>query len=133
METQTLSPLLLRKFGFTLSFVFMGLFGLVLPLLLNKPHPLWPWVLAGLFIVPSIVWPKCLQYVYTPWMKVGHILGWINTRIILGVIFFVLITPIGILMRLMGKDAMARAYDKNSESYRKIPPPVAISHMERPF
>jgi hypothetical protein len=73
-----------------------------------------------------------LKIIYTPWMKFGHILGFINTRIILGFIFFVMITPMGLVMRLMGKDPMCRKLD-GSASYRKISASQTKEHMERPF
>jgi len=66
-------------------------------------------------------------------MAVGHALGWINTRIILGILFFVLFSPIGITMKLFGKDPMARKFDKKKESYRIPCSPKNIALMEKPY
>jgi hypothetical protein len=130
---QNLSTPALRKFGFTLSTFFIGLFGLFLPWYWEKAFALWPFILGGILAVFALLLPKLLRYVYIPWMKLGHILGWVNTRIILGIIFFVLITPIGLVMRRFGYNAMARGYDPTLKSYRRVSEQRPIQHMEKPF
>ena len=52
---------------------------------------------------------------------------------ILGVIFFVLITPTGIIRRLLGKDSLGLQFDKKATSYRKFVTAQSIQHMEKPF
>lgn len=133
MHNQTISPRELRKFGFLFTFVLLGVCGIMLPLATHQPTPLWALVGGIGFLIPAIVRPQWLKLIYIPWMKIGHILGTINTRIILGFIYFFLITPIGIIMRLCKKDPMERTYNKKQASYRKIIAPQPINHMERPF
>lgn len=133
MNRDTLSIPQLRKFGLTLSSVFIGLFGLMLPLLLQKPIPNWPWIIGTAILIPTLTKPAWLSALYHPWMKIGHILGWINTRIILGIIFFLLITPIGFLRRLLTNDALGLQYDTHATTYRKPVQAQPISHMEKPF
>lgn len=133
MKTESVSTQELRKFGLILSSVFIGAFGLVFPLLLSKPIPTWPWIIGTIILLPTMAKADWLKVIYVPWMKVGHILGWINTRIILGVIFFVLITPTGLIRRLLGKDSLGLTFDKKATSYRKIVPAQSIQHMEKPF
>ncbi len=133
MKIESVNTQELRKFGLTLTAVFIGAFGLIFPLLLSKPIPNWPWVLGTLILLPTMAKPDWLKAIYVPWMKIGHILGWINTRIILGVIFFVLITPIGLVRRLLGKDTLGLTFDKNATTYRKVVPLQSIQHMEKPF
>ncbi|MEI7441720.1 MAG: SxtJ family membrane protein, partial [bacterium] len=58
--------------------------------------------------------------VYRLWMKVGAILGFINTTIILTVVFFVIFTPASFILRLLGKDPMKRKYQAKTTSYREI-------------
>jgi hypothetical protein len=123
----------LRQFGLTLGFGVVGLFGIILPLLAHHHFAAWPWWLALGPVVLALFRPAWLRVFYTPWMRLGHVLGWINTRIILGIFFFALITPIGVIMRLMGKDPMHRRYDKSVISYRKLSTIQPIDHMERPF
>jgi len=123
----------LRKFGLILSSVFMGAFGFLLPILLEKAIPTWPWIVGVIIFIPTLVKPAWLKVIYHPWMKMGHILGWVNTRIILGVIFFGLITPIGLFRRLLGKDALGLTFDQKATTYRSIIPSQGIKHMEKPF
>ncbi|MGE3318996.1 MAG: SxtJ family membrane protein [Candidatus Berkiella sp.] len=129
----TVNTIELRKFGLILSCVFMGAFGFLLPILLNKAIPTWPWIVGTLIFVPTMVKPDWLKVIYHPWMKLGHILGWVNTRIILGVIFFALITPIGLIRRLLGNDPLGLTFDQKATTYRTIIPSQGIKHMENPF
>lgn len=73
------------------------------------------------------------RYIYIPWIKFGHALGWVNTRIILGLIYFIMITPMGVIMRRFGYNPMARGYDPKINSYRRVIVPKPIQHMEKPF
>lgn len=133
IETTPLNHIQLRKFGVTLMLGMMAIFGLIAPMFLNKKIPLWPFLLSSLILIPTLIQPMWLKWIYTPWMKIGAILGWINTRIILGVIYFACITPIGMFMRLCGKDTMQKHYDRQATTYRKISSQPPISHMEKPF
>ena len=63
----------------------------------------------------------------------GEVLGWINTRIILGVLFYLLFTPLGLCMRLRGKDPMRRTLSPEAESYRVVRQPRPSSHMMHQF
>lgn len=57
-------------------------------------------------------------------MKLGHVRGSINTKIILGMIYYLLITPLGLVMRLLlGKDSMHRAFERNANTYHLVRPP----------
>lgn len=133
MKIESVNTQELRKFGLILSGVFIGAFGLIFPLLLSKPMPNWPWIVGTVILLPTMTKPAWLKAIYIPWMKIGHILGWINTRIILGLIFFVLITPTGLIRRLLGKDSLGLTFDKKATTYRKIVPSQGIQHMEKPF
>jgi len=57
---------------------------------------------------------KFLKIFYRIWLKIGEVLGWIWTRILLTIIFFVVIGPISLLMKLFGKDPLKFKFDKNS-------------------
>ena len=65
-------------------------------------------------------------------MKIGHVLGWINTRIILGLVFFVMFAPIALLFRVFGRDPMVRRLDDNP-SYRKPSHHLPRDRIEKPF
>lgn len=107
-DTPELDAKGLRKFGLTTAAIVVVLFGLVLPWLRDQPFPWWPWVLATILSLCALAAPRTLRFVYRPWMKVGVVLGWINTRIILGAVFWLLILPLGLLLRLMHEKKVAK-------------------------
>ena len=124
----------LRKFGLTTGAIIVVLFALFFPWVFDATtRPIWPWVVASLLWAPALVIPSVLRPVYTTWMKVGHGIGWVNTRIILGVVFFVLILPMGLIMRLFGKDPMARKMDNSATSYRIESVSEPKERLEKPF
>ncbi|MBS0289716.1 MAG: sxtJ [Proteobacteria bacterium] len=123
----------LRKFGLILSLGLVAFFGLLLPYLKETHIPLWPYLAAFFLFIPTLIAPHWLNLIYTPWMKLGGLLGWINTRIILGIIFYGLITPMGIVMRLLGKDLLNLKFDDSIDSYRTNVSHRSANHMERPY
>lgn len=123
----------LRQFGFTIGVIVAVLFGGILPWLFDRAFPLWPWIVAGGLLAWALLLPKTLSPLYRAWMAIGHVLGWINTRIILGLIFYAMILPIGLIMRMFGRDPMRRRFDKSASSYRIQSINQPKEHLERPF
>ena len=123
----------MRKFGFTMGAVISILFGLLLPWLFEHDYPLWPWIVAGVFWLAAAAAPASLSPVYSAWMRIGHALGWINTRIILGLMFYTVFFFAAIMMKLLGKDPMSRKFDKTLDSYRVPSEERARDHLEKPF
>ncbi|HET9843056.1 MAG TPA: SxtJ family membrane protein [Gammaproteobacteria bacterium] len=123
----------LRKFGLLLGSIFVALFGMLIPVIRSNPYPEWPWFLAMGFWVPALIYPKALSLVYTYWMKMGEFLGYINTQLLLGLLFFTIITPIGIMKRFFGNDIIGKQFDKNLTSYAKRIESRPVKHMEDPF
>lgn len=123
----------LRKFGLVTGVIVAVLFGLLLPWIFNYSWPTWPWIVSGISCFWGMAHPGSLFVVYRMWMKFGHIAGWINTRIILGIMFYFIFFPTGILMRLISKDPMARKLDSTAESYRIVSESLDKNHIERPF
>lgn len=123
----------LREFGFVTGVIVAGLFGLLLPWLLSKPYPLWPWYVLAVLVGLALVMPTALRPVYKTWMRFGAIMGWINTRIILGVVFYILFTPISMLLKVIGKDPMHRHLDNKLKSYRVASKHSPREQMEKPF
>ena len=124
----------LRNFGFTFGGVALG-FGL---LLLWRARPSAPWVLSAsaLFFLVGALLPSLLRPAFGPWMKFAEVLGYVNTRLLLGLFFLFGITPTGLLMRLAGKDPMARTFKpKATSSYWTKPTPHSEGdrHFTRQF
>jgi hypothetical protein len=122
----------LRNFGLLLGAIFAGLFG-VLPLALHHAMRLWPWIVAIALWTPALLAPSSLRYIHRGWTHLGLVLGWLNTRIILTLLYAIAIVPLGIVMRLFGRDAMARKFDPALHSYRVSAKQRPHKHMERPF
>ncbi len=123
----------LRSFGLLVGGIFAFVFGLALPVWRQGNINLWFWCAGCLIILGGVAVPSLLSPFYSAWMRLGHVLGWINTRIILGVFFYGILCPAGMLMRLSGKDPMHRNFESDADSYRvasRIPP---STHFERPF
>src|SRR5688572_16240389 len=94
---------------------------------------LWALAIAVAMTVTGLVLPQILRPIFRVWMALGAILGWVNTRIILSLVFYGLILPIAIALRLAHKDALLRKYDKQAASYRIPRAKRPASHMERQF
>lgn len=114
--------------------ILVMLFAFLFPWLFNSTTmPIWPWLIASMLWLPALFYPCVLQPVYTSWMKVGHVLGWINTRIILGLLFYLIVLPMGLIMRLFGFDPMARKKDQESSSYRVKSISEPKDRLEKPY
>lgn len=123
----------LRRFGLLMGGVVGVLFGAVLPLLWGRPLPLWPWGVAAAFGLAALAAPAALGPVYRVWMKVGAVVGAFNTRLILGIVYYLVITPVGVFLRLARKDPLRRRPERGAETYRVPSTPRAPEHMERPY
>ena len=123
----------LRNFGLIFATGLVVIFGLFLPWLAERPWPAWPWIAAGVFVTAGLVFPLALKPLNAAWLKFGHVLGWINTRIILGLVFYTIFLPTSLLLRLLGKDPMRRKLDPASPSYRIASKSSPRDQLERPF
>ena len=122
----------LRNFGLLVGGIFTVI-GLWPMLYRGEPLRLWAAVIGSVLILCGGLVPTWLAPIHRAWMWVGHVLGWINTRILLGVIFYGLITPIGIVFRLLGKDTMRQAFSDTSSTYRVNRQARPASHMKFQF
>ncbi len=91
----------------SLWWIYRGRFPSVTPILLG---------LGAALVVLGIVFPRALVYPNRAWMLLAEVLGFVSTRIILGMVFFLIVTPIGVVKRLFGWDPLARRA-KSSRSY----------------
>lgn len=123
-----------RKFGFLIGGVVAVFFGAFSPWRHGHAIPLWPWIFASVLVGVAVLFPQVLKPFYAAWMRLGDILGWVNSKIVMAILFYLCILPVGLLMRLGGKDPMARRTLPDAKSYR-IPREVGdlIERMERPF
>ena len=130
---QAVSTEELRKFGLSVGGVFLVLGTISW----YRGHTLAPrvlWALGVTLTVPGLLAPAILRPVQKAWMGMATVIGEVNSRIILAVLFFVVFTPIGLLMRLFG-DPLGRslADGKASNWIRRSRAPVDRARYERQF
>lgn len=124
----------LREFGLVTGGIIAGLFGLFFPWLLEVGIPKWPFILGGILAAWGLIHPMSLRPVYTNWMKFGLLLSKVTTPIVMGVAFYGVVMPVGILMRTFSRDPMQRRLDSQAASYRITHEGEgAKQHFERPF
>jgi hypothetical protein len=111
-----------RNFGFTIA-VALLIVG-ALPLLRHGGVRWWAWIVAAVFIGLTWLRPQLLTPLNRWWLKLGLLLGLIVSPIAMAILFYLVITPIGVLMRLFGKAAMRAHFDPRASSYwiRRDPP-----------
>jgi hypothetical protein len=130
---ETLDKAGYRKFGLVTSTIVVVLFGLAIPWLFSLNFPKWPWIGAGVLSAWALLAPITLKPVYIGWMKFGNVMNWINTRLILGILFYGMFVPFGLVMRLFGNDPMRRKLDRDSVSYRIECEPDTRENVEHPY
>ncbi len=123
----------LISFGLVTGGLVAALFGLLFPWLWGRRFPAWPWAVAAVLSASALGAPALLAPVYRAWMAVGSALGWVNTRVLLGAVFFLVVTPIGAVMRLTGRDPLRRAFEPRGATYRIPSARAPRENMEAPF
>lgn len=122
-----------RKFGllFFVVFLMVGLF----PLLAHHEIRIWGLIVSGLFLVAALVVPRALRPLNVVWMRLGWVLNKIVSPIILGALFFLAVMPMGLFMRLRGKDLLRLKLDPSAKSYwiERTPPGPAPDTMKNQF
>lgn len=108
----------LREFGLLIGLAFPLLLGWLLPALHGAPFRIWTLWVAIPALVLGLLAPRLLARPYQGWMALGHGLGWVNSHIILGAVFVVVLQPIALLMRLLGYDPLRRRR-RPASSYRE--------------
>ena len=106
----------LRQFGIVLGLILIALGGIHFK---KGNDAIFPWLLTiGLIsVVTGTFLPGILRPIYTVFTKVTNAIGWFNTRVILILVYYFILSPIGLVMRLFGKDPLDRNIDKKIETY----------------
>ena len=105
----------LRKFGLTVGIVLMIIAGLLF--WKEKESSQIFFGVGAIILLTTITIPVILKPVYSIWMVLGIIIGWIMTRIILSLLFYIILTPIGLVLRLFGKQVLELRWNKSEQSY----------------
>ncbi len=87
-------------------------------------------IAAFAFFTSASVFPVVLKPVYVAWMRLAFVLSWINTRLILCLIFYLVFTPIGLAIKLCGRDLLDRKFEKRKVSYWKTKDAAAFNPLD---
>ncbi len=106
---------ILRKFGILLS-IFLSILGGI---------SLWKGGVVYYYFFPSalivlataIVFPKIVKFIYIPWMTVATVIGWMMTRVILTILYYLVFTPASMVTKLLGKDLLDEKFNPEKKSY----------------
>lgn len=122
-----------RSFGNT----FAGVFLLIGGLSVWKGSAAGPWWIGGslVFFCLAQFWPRPLTPLNAVWFRLGLLLHRIVSPVIMGLMFFAVMTPIGWVMRRMGHDLLSRRLDSSASSYWVVRTPrdAAIDSMKNQF
>ena len=119
-----------RSFGllFFVVFLIVSLW----PLTHEGSIRIWSVIISAVFLILGLINSRLLTPLNLLWFKFGMILGAIISPIVMGIIFFLVVTPTGLILRIMGKDLLNKKYNKKKETYwikRETP----IGTMKRQF
>ncbi len=122
----------LKAFGLLMTWAFPLFIGVIAPWILGKGLQWWTLWVSLVFFSLSFIAPKLIYFPYKAWMFIGGIIGFINTRIILGFTFYLLIFPIGIVLRAF-KKLQFKKQNKSCSNYVKRTEKIAKETLENPF
>ena len=119
-----------RNFGLVFFFIFLVVS--IWPLTHNESPRIWSAIISLAFLILVLTRSKLLIPLNRLWAKFGIILGSIIAPIVMGVVFFLVVSPIGLVMKIMGKDLLNKKYDKKKRTYW-IKREISIGTMKRQF
>ena len=114
----------LREFGLVIGLGFPIFVGLIIPIITGHGFRFWSLLVGCPLLILGILKPGFLFYPYRVWMKSGNVLGWINSRLILGLVYLIILLPIALLMKIIGYDPLrikknkVKSYRENKDSFK---------------
>ncbi|MDD4899090.1 MAG: SxtJ family membrane protein [Candidatus Omnitrophica bacterium] len=123
----------LKNFGLTMGVAFVLITALVF--WKHRLSPLPFGLIAAVFLFLGFFLPAFLKPVYIAWMKLAFILGWINTRLILILLFYLVFFPVSLILRISGKDPLELKIEENKDTYwkKREQPLSGKEHFKRQF
>lgn len=122
----------LKAFGLLMTWAFPLFIGVIAPWILGKGLQWWTLWVSLFFITLSFTAPKLIYFPYKLWMFIGGIIGFINTRIILGLTFYLMIFPIGLTLRLF-KKLQFKKQNISRSNYVTRTDKLTKEQLENPF
>jgi uncharacterized membrane protein len=116
----------------------LALLFLVIPSVIGSYTAFWKgssngyvWIAAGIVLALSRIIPPLFRGIYRVWFGFSIVLGFFVSRLILTMVFWFIITPMALIMRVIGKDPMERKFDPNAGSYWRGREPTTDASIER--
>ncbi len=114
-----------RKFGLVMAaaIFILGLLRMAIRFALHGTfaNPVWFFVVALPFLVLGLLWPRGLKPLFVVWIKFALVLNWIVTHVLLTIMYYLVIMPMGLMMRLFSEDPLKRRRLPQTESYWEEP------------
>ena len=124
----------LKSFALVMMWAIPLLFIVIIPWLFSTEPKYGAFSVTVLFGLLYLIYPRGLYPFYRVWMVIAGILGWINSRLLLGMVFYLLILPIGFVMRTFGKlNYRAKLQSERSTYWIETPDNLDNNDLERPF
>jgi hypothetical protein len=125
-----------RKFGLVFSLILT----VIALISLWRGRESWVWGsllgLAAFFLVSSLLAPVLLAPFYAGMLRLSRYMGWLNTRIILIVLYYLIFTPVALIYRIVGRDPLSRKFEPEKQSYwikKERDDRDVASHFEKQF
>jgi len=122
-----------RVFGL----IFASFFAIIafLPILSGGQVRVWALAIAVVFLFLGLIWPLSLSRLNRLWMRLGLLLGKIVSPVALGVVFYLTVMPIGLVLRLLGRNPLPLNFNPSVSSYwvQRIPPGPDPSTLDKQF
>ena len=104
-----------KSFGILFSIVFLII--ALYPLTNSEDIHLWAMIISAIFLLLAFVAPQLLALPNKLWFKFGILLGSIIAPVVMALVYFIVVLPTGLIMRLLGKDILKQRLDKDAKSY----------------
>ena len=119
MKSSSPSKKELREFGLVLGFLFPFFIGWLLPFIFDHEIRLWTLFLGFTLIIFGLFFPNYLKFFYKKWMNLGNALSFINSNLILGIVFIFILQPISLIMKLFRYDPL-KTKNESLKTYREF-------------
>jgi len=123
----------LREFGLVFGLAVIVLLGVILPLLRGSGLVLWPLVLGAVSILGGLLVPHLLRPFYYGWMRFSQVFAWINNAVVLSLVYYAVVTPMGLVMRSLTQYDPLHCRPSHQPTFRKASTHRPPRSMEKPF
>tara|TARA_S200000501_G_C20554245_1_gene625850 strand:- start:91 stop:486 length:396 start_codon:yes stop_codon:yes gene_type:complete len=118
MKISLITKKKLKEFGLLFGFGLIILIGFIIPSFSGHTFRTWTLIIGLPSILISFANPNLLFYPYKIWMFLGNILGWLNSRLLLGLVYLIILIPLAMIMKLFGYDPLKKRNYINKGTYK---------------